>query len=258
MKLEEVLRGGVVNNSLLYAVDSSALLCLLVFHRMDRFNPLRMEVAGRMVVFEGCFFGGGRSDGVTVLLFGRYEDTGRLVRLYLESEFVEYLRDLGDVTDISGQYEAWYKKVEASVQSEASPKWDVRFDYDGQIALRTLHDVPAAFKNVRQSVMHYCQGIKQMISHFIDVSNSLTVATETDLYLGTILFDFTANPSTVTAETRNCFADYAVHYAVLAQGLNRLTEGKFTVLPTVLTYQEVFAAASGYKLDTEVRQYYGL
>lgn len=65
MKLEKVL-GDAVNNGLLYAVDSSALLYLLVFHWIDRFNPLRMEVAGRMVVFEGCLFGGGRSDGMTV------------------------------------------------------------------------------------------------------------------------------------------------------------------------------------------------
>ncbi len=268
---EEVLQGSGDSRKQISSIYSSALLCLLVFYRVDGMNPLQMDLNGRKVVFTDSHFevklpvfNPQAPANVDVVLDGTYEDTGKPVRLYLESKFLEYIRDIGDIDGkknketISPKYTDWYKKVEQGILAEANPKWDIRFVYgDDNISLQTLREVPAGFSNVRSAMKHYCGGIKQMISHFIGVYNSLEEAAGSDVYLGTILFDFTSRPETASAETLNRFEDYAVHYEILAHSLDGLAGGRFTVLPAVLTYQDVLEKATGYKLDDEVKQYYG-
>ena len=264
-KLEEILQGTGNNREQINCIYSSALLCLLVFYRVDKTNPLQMDVNGRKTVFTDSHFeiklpvfNPQAPANMDVVLDGTYEDTGKPVRLYLESKFLEYIQGVCDQKGISKQYEDWYKKVEQGIQAENSPKWDVRFVFDADsISLKTLREIPTEFTNIRPTVKHYCEGIKQIVSHFIGVYKSLETPTDADVYLGTILFDFTSRPETASAETQKLFEDYAIHYETLARSLNGLTDGRFTMLPTVQTYQKVLEEATGYKVDTEVKQYYG-
>lgn len=103
----------------------------------------------------------------------------------------------------------------------------------------------------------YCEGIKQMISHYQGIEKSF-INREGNNYdhilLGEILFDFSQNYDKRIDKGK--FEDYKNMYEQLAKKLNEINDEKrFHVLPNLLTYQEVF---KNFDLDKNVRAFYQL
>lgn len=105
--------------------------------------------------------------------------------------------------------------------------------------------------SIKGRTNHYASGIKQMVSHFMGVSNVTKEYNNYDIYLGTILYRF---PEEVDPNNKK-FNDYTGLYDILAEGLNSISESKFKVIGQCLTYQDVFKS---YDLDSAVRAFYSL
>ena len=99
----------------------------------------------------------------------------------------------------------------------------------------------------------YCQGIKQMISHYLGIQNGFIEGKWKDydhIYLAEILFKF---PEAVDKEHKS-YDSYVGLYKQLARKLNSINSvPKFKMLDTSLTYQDLLR---NFRLDDNVREFY--
>lgn len=230
-------------------LHSSALLCLLCFYGVDNDNLLKMRLNNRNVFFhrssfevKNYFYKGHNPSNIDVKLEGYYEDDKeRIVVLYLESKFSEYLT-LGKYQGISKEV---YKDIYEEIECNIGNSWDLQFSYEGD----TISMGEKGNNN------HYCGGIKQMISHYMGVNN---IDSSDDIYLGEIVFDFENKVDTA----RKKLEDYNELYGSLSSALNKMTDKRQNVfiLPKLLTYQKVFSITENpeYKLDHDVKSLYRL
>ena len=105
---------------------------------------------------------------------------------------------------------------------------------------------------------HYCEGIKQMISHYIGSEKSYELNQENrTIYLGTILFDF----SSLAPYSKNSLEDYKTCYKGLARILNSIANNHkkdIRIIDDAFTYQEFFSKVGEFKLDEDVKEFYKL
>lgn len=105
---------------------------------------------------------------------------------------------------------------------------------------------------------HYCDGIKQMISHYIGSEKSYELNQENrTIYLGTILFDF----SSLAPDSKNSLEDYKTCYKGLALILNSIANNHkkdIRIIDDAFTYQEFFSKVGEFKLDEDVKEFYKL
>lgn len=230
-------------------LHSSALLCLLCFYGINEDNLLKIRLNNRNVLFYTSSFEiknplpkGRNPSNIDVKLKGYYEDDKECsVELYLESKFSEYLT-LGKHSGISKEV---YKDIYGEIECNIGNSWDLQFSYEGD----TISIGEKGNNN------HYCEGIKQMISHYMGVNN---IDSSDDIYLGEIVFDFEDKVDTA----RKKLEDYNELYGSLSSALNGMSDKKQNVfiLPKLLTYQDVFSITENpkYKLDCDVKSFYGL
>lgn len=256
---DAVINGEGDEKRKIHSLRSSSLLGLLTFYKVHSGYSIRLRksINGEMidfifdrVVFEKTnrvFHPSLGLSSVDVALYGTAN--GEQCVLYLESKFTEYLEGK-DMTrkeknhqvsyPISNKYAGYYHQL-----FRAFPGLDCSIEKGG-ISL---------FSNDGKA--HYCDGIKQMISHYIGSKNSDDLFKGLKVYLGTILYDFSSYDCSVDSGGR-VIQDYKSIYLELAKRLNAFGVNGLTVIENAFTYQDIFNQIQGYSLDKSVKEYYQL
>ena len=157
-KYYEAISGNGQELRRISTLHSSSLLALLCFYDVTLDHPL--SFLG--YTFTDSYFEvktavpKSRPSNMDIVLRGKEDNTGRKVVLFLESKFSEYLE--------TGKYEGISSKVYGGTYKELNlfdnPVSPLRFENNG------------AYITISSEKNHYyCGGIKQMISHYIGVSN---------------------------------------------------------------------------------------
>lgn len=228
-------------------MHSSALLSLLFFHAVSESNPLCIQIGGKKYRFTKAVFEvqnkcleGGNPSSIDVMLV----DKKAKVVLLLESKLSEYLT-CGKKKDINIKYKHQYADI-------MQPR-----EICSQI--RLLEENNSLTIQGIDSPSHYCEGIKQMLCHFIGAMNFKESKDEkhkglTDykVLLGTVLLD-------LSSINKKKFDTYKSDYNELAKYLNDLYKD-VTVLDEVITYQDLYkeVKGKGYHISDRIVNYYGL
>lgn len=262
-KYEQAVSGNGQEEQKINRLHSSALLSLLAFYSVSKENPITFELNGKEVVFTNVEFehkngvgkdekGMGHNSNMDIMLYdGDTLDSIKNV-LFLESKFSEYLT-LGQKKDISNTvYGDIYRMLfnQPSVDKLVCERQD-----SGYFLLKT-----------NEKGNHYCEGIKQMISHYMGVLNFVREYKCPNVYLGCILFDFKDSIIDTKVEGAGIshLEDYRRVYSYLCKKLEGLS-GDFAkpenlhVLNECLTYQDVFQMEQNRNvLDKNVKTFYSL
>ena len=231
-------------------LHSSSLVALLCFYSVSEDHPLTMDIDGQTVEFYKSLFeqknligkdaaGKEHNSNMDVVLIGK-NSADESVILFLESKFSEYLAH-GKYDKISFVYDDIYNALTAKGQQPI----------DGLNIVRGTDtwSISAAQGCPQQ----YCQGIKQMISHYLGIKNGFIKdkGKEYDhIYLGEILFKF---PECMDKGHKS-YDSYVGLYKQLARKLNRIySEPKFKMFESSLTYQDLLR---DFELDEMVRKFY--
>ena len=227
-------------------LHSSSLVALLCFYSLSKDSPLTMEIDGGKVEFYKSLFEqknpidkeGQHNSNMDVVLIGKNEADESVI-LFLESKFSEYLTH-GKYGKISSVYDDIYNALIADKQPIDG--LEIKHGEDGW-------SISAAPGHPQQ----YCQGIKQMISHYLGIQNGFIEdkGKEYDhIYLGEILFKF---PEGVDKKHKS-YDSYVGLYKQLARKLNSInSEPKFKMLESSLNYQDLLR---NFGLDDKVRKFY--
>ncbi len=256
---DAVINGEGNEDRKIKSIRSSSLLGLLTFYKVHSAHKLILrkiinnkvfEFLFDQVVFEKTnrvFHPSIGLSSIDVALYGTVN--GKPCVLYLESKFTEYLerKDLlktkrkNKITfPISCKYEDYYRNLFINY-----PGLEWKTDKNG-LELLSNNGTP-----------HYCEGIKQMISHYIGAKNSDDLFKGLKVYLGTILFDFSGYDCNVDKDGE-LIKDYKKLYSELAKRLNIKGGNNITVIEEAFTYQDLFSQTYGYNLDKRVKEYYQL
>ncbi len=227
-------------------MHSSALLALLFFQSVSEDNPLSITINGKEYKFTSVDFeyenkclDGRDSNGVEYrpsCVDVKLTDKEQHVVLFLESKLSEYLHN-GKQTGISMEYHKQYREI--FEKGELIDGLIIK-EEDGTLTLTTT----------KRRCSHYCQGIKQMMCHFIGAMNYKAKHQDEEVLLGTILLDMSS-----IDESR--YKEYCKDYKQLADKLTRLGK-EVKMIGTPLTYQELYNNLKGFKLSDRVVEYYGL
>lgn len=234
-KFDQAKNGDGAKNYNWESPFASATLALLAFYNITEERPLRITLDGHDVEFTESKFEEklpvlGKTDNANldVTLYGKDITTGKPVRCYIESKFTEYHK--GGSCTLSAKYETFYKQI-------FDETIDVDVEYGNEITLSS------------KDGSHYFQGIKQMVSHAIGVSNKAKEdGGDTDIYLASVLY--------YDEDQKAKFDDYAKLYKSLAIRLNAVFGSELRVVPELLTYQGL--VAEGMPIDKGVKDLYKL
>lgn len=263
-KYEQAVSGNGQEEQKINRLHSSALLSLLAFYSVSKESPITFELNGKEVVFTNVKFEHkncvekdkkGPDSNMDIMLYdGDTLDSSKNV-LFLESKFSEYLT-LGQKKDISNTvYGDIYRMLfnQPSVDKLVCERQDSEY-----FLLKT-----------NEKGNHYCEGIKQMISHYMGVLNFVREFREykcPNVYLGCILFDFKDGTIDTKVEGAGIshLEDYRRVYSYLCKKLAELS-GDFAkpenlhILNECLTYQDVFQMEQNRNvLDKNVKTFYSL
>lgn len=262
----EVTSGEGSEKDKINTLHSSSLLGLLSFYKMkEPGSHINIKIGDINFSFDKIIFEKTNKvfspsvglSSIDMALYGTAN--GGSCVLYLESKFSEFLHR-GDCvsSDKAKQYQKYYEVILRDSAIDISHSYD---DKRGKMIVSS------------KSGKHYCEGIKQMVSHYIGALNSED-RVQRDIYLAPIIFDF----SDSGLESAEAFArdgsvkDYVDLYPTLANELNsKYTEldainpknfkrGNKAVIAIdkVLTYQSLFRDIDGIQLDSVVKSYYNL
>lgn len=243
------------------SIRSSSLLGLLAFYKVHSGKRIKLQInidgtivnfVFSEVVFEKTnrvFHPSLGLSSIDIALYGTAN--GEACVLYLESKFTEYLErkdmdvKINDkkevVYPISSKYSSFYKQNIRNI-----PGLSITVEENKGVALKSSDEE-----------QHYCEGIKQMVSHYIGAQNSDDRFKGLKVFLGTILFDFSVYDCNVD-KNRSILDNYSKMYMELAKRLNSLgTEGLY-VFEKPFTYQDFFSNDQEYRLDKAVKEYYQL
>lgn len=228
-------------------LNSSALLALMFFYSINDMKPLYLPVPVNGVVHklkftnvlfekENPVYAANHPSSIDIALYGVDEETAEKVVLFLESKFGEYLT-AGDCA-AGKSYREDYLELETKRMQHSLLK-GIEF---------TCTDIPKV-----SGKSHYCQGIKQMISHYIGAKQSYEANVEQRaVYLGTILFDFGTIENSQTS-----LEQYKKDYAGLSKILNSIEDNtSVKVVDSAFTYQQIFGNNQSFQVDPSVRELY--
>lgn len=236
-------------------LNSSSLVALLCFYNIDSKPLVYTMPDGTKCKFTHSYFecqnnikGGPMPSNIDIVLTGEDVETKKSVIVFLESKFSEYLS--GGKKDISNIYCEIFRnlKIKGLQFIPNNRKWTIKSD---------------------NSPYPYCEGIKQMITHFCGVkdaiqrgyfgrkgSDSYLNNAFSKIYLGEILFEFDFDKKK-GEDSR--LTSYQKIYGPLIEHLESLPnkDSRLTILPAVLTYQQMFSKNRSL-LDENVREFYAL
>lgn len=234
-------------------LNSSALVALMCFYPVNELNPIKITLVANgtnhtlsltelHLEKENPVYSPNRPSSIDIALYGKDVSSGENVVLFLESKFGEYF---GHKNCLAGKsYKEFYSEI-VNIQSKQNPPMDIQFKAD-----ESGVEV--------NGPTHYCDGIKQMISHYIGSEKSYELNQENrTIYLGTILFDF----SSLAPDSKISLEDYKTCYKGLARILNSIANNHkkdIRIIDDAFTYQEFFSKVGEFKLDEDVKEFYKL
>lgn len=261
-----VIHGEGNEKNKINSLRSSSLLSLLTFYKIH--SGYKLEISTKInnetinfifneVVFEKTnrvFHPSVGLSSIDVALYGTAN--GDNCVLYLESKFTEYLeqanmchtvKDGKEKYPISAKYKSAYGKF---MKDHSLITANINIENKGKGIELIAKD---------NDKLHYCEGIKQMISHYIGATNSEDLYKGLKVYLGTILYDF-SKIKTGVDDNCNLISDYKKCYSELAKRLNKDKDKNknLIVLEDPFTYQDFFSNAKNFELDEIVKEYYSL
>ena len=231
-------------------LNSSALVALMCFYPVNDLNPIKITLVADgtnhtlsltelHLEKENPVYTPNRPSSIDIALYGKDVSSGENVVLFLESKFGEYF---GHQNCLAGKS---YKDFYRDIVSEQNLLRDISFKAD---------ESGVEVNGPTQ----YCEGIKQMISHYIGSEKSYELNQENrTIYLGTILFDF----SSLAPDSKNSLEDYKTCYKGLARILNSIANNHkkdIRIIDDAFTYQEFFSKVGEFKLDEDVKEFYKL
>lgn len=230
---EQAVKNHRIEERRIFTLPSSALASLLCFHAVSKSNPISIPVGNETLLFNEIEFehknrciNKAHPSCIDVTL--KNEDTKHI--LFLECKFSEYLHN-GKASDISSQYHSYYKKY-----TKVLPKELVFEGMENASASKTITTSSCRCN-------HYCEGVKQMLSHHIGACNFIKDSdSRYTVYLGSIVFDFSRcgySSMMNLGKMEVKMKDYSCLYQQLAKGLNFITSDVI-MLPTLMTYQNTF------------------
>ena len=274
-------RGNEINN--INTLHSSALLGLLCFYSINKKNPLiidmpfnnekvkfefkRVEFEKTNPVFKNPIV----QSCIDIALYGTAN--GKPAVLYLESKFSEYIDpDDSKSPDKNHRYDIFYNYLEREGHLS---NCGILYEYTKK---KGSDNCKLHIKNINTD-KHYCEGLKQMVSHTIGAVNS--EENRREIYLAPILFDF--GNIFKKADDNKHFSDYCEVYEKFAAGLKQLrdklttsncykdffpdsknteaplvkNQNKLFISDKVLSYQEFFKNTN-FELPQAVKEYYNL
>lgn len=243
---KEAVTGKGHENKRILTMHSSALLSLLFFHAVSKRNPLCIQIDGKRYSFKKAVFEvqnkcieGGTPSNIDVMLV----DYQAKVVLLLESKLSEYL-SCGK-KNISIEYKNQYSDIMR--QRKLSDKIEIK-EENNSLTIQGI-DSPS----------HYCEGLKQMLCHFIGAMNFKVSKddkheglTDYKVLLGTVLLDL----SSINEKKLKTYKEDYKELAVYLNGLHK----DVIMLNEVITYQNLYkeAKGNGYELSEAIVSYYGL
>lgn len=234
-------------------LNSSALVALMCFYPVNELNPIKITLVADGTSHtlsltelhlekENPVYSPNRPSSIDIALYGKDVSSGENVVLFLESKFGEYFRS--ENCRAGKSYKEFYSEI-VNIQSEQNLLRDIYFKAD-----ESGVEV--------NGPTHYCEGIKQMISHYIGSENSYELNQENrTIYLGTILFDF----SSLAQGSEISLEDYKTCYKGVARILNRIANNHkkdIRLIDDAFTYQEFFSKVGEFKLNEDVKEFYKL
>ncbi|MBP5562070.1 MAG: hypothetical protein J6X70_09810 [Muribaculaceae bacterium] len=265
-KFEMAISGDGQEVKRISTLHSSSLAALLLLYSVSESKQLECFLNEKKYTFTDSFFEvktnvkDSHFSNMDVVLVGKNSE-GRDVIFFLESKFSEYF-NTGMCDNISlDAYEKEYEELGLREDNAIQGLYFKRIGKDNKECLQIKSNTPL-----------YCDGIKQMISHYIGVSNFIEQGKNAldpnqeekpffdkldelrnkgaEILLGEVLFDFGNKVSKGKTKLKNYFDIYKA----LATILNAHTS-KLCVLPEVLTYQKLL---EGFELDKKVKDFYQL
>lgn len=253
-------------------LHSSSLAALLLLYSISRNKELICKLENKDYTFHSSYFEvktnvkGKHFSNMDVVLIGKNSDDKDVI-FFLESKFSEYL-NTGMCNNISlDAYKQKYLDLGLINNDKAIPglHFVIGTGKDKQECLQIKSDTP-----------QYCSGIKQMISHYIGVTNYIIEGEKAldpdqkrkpyyeilvnlqksgaEIILGEILFSFDKDVDQINNNGETKLSSYSCIYSELAKILNDKSS-KLHVLSNVLTYQELL---NGFELDDKVKAFYQL
>lgn len=218
-KFNEAISG--LERHKIMTLHSSSLAALLLFHSVSENNPIHFSINGKIVAFTDVRFevkntvdksDSAPNSNVDIVL------SGSGYTLYLESKFSEYLKPQKKEFPCTPYYKEFYERKQLE---EFKKKSGVNIEF--------IKD-----KIVISGSNTYCEGPKQMISHYLGIKTSVNTD-KSHVVLGEILFDF-------GVLSNNKLDSYKSIYAHLKRGLENCAQedGINLVISELITYQEVF------------------
>lgn len=255
-KYTEAISGDGQEWTRITTLHSSSLIALLCFYSISKDNPVKING----YTFDESYFEvktqvyQDSESNMDVVLRGK-DECGQKVVLFLECKFSEYI-STGQYKGISKTaYKVKYENLGLINGSSTIDNVTIDEVEDGLVIL------PKDKKQI------YCGGIKQMLSHYIGVSNYCSnrngalaehqrfVADPNErVLLGEVLFDFGPD---ITGQK---FENYKNAYTSLARIINE-KEGKdgIEMLKEVLTYQDIFVIKNSDVIKEEnIKKFYNL
>ena len=235
----------------------------MFFYNVSEEKPLILEYDKTKFKFTDVLFEfkntviEGRSpSNVDIVLLGKNKNDNKSVMLFLESKFLEYCGDVKEEIKIAKSYSV--DNLGKQIYNEKN----IREIFNNNIDSVKINDIYIKLKKEC-----YIEGIKQMISHYIGISNLLTnknmqklyvflvgksMFDNTEIYLGEILFDFhNMNiddkeddkkdlKNGLKEEFEKYFDNYSGKYENLVEvlkGIEKKKDGnKINLFPNLLTY----------------------
>ena len=263
----EAISGDGHEERRILTLHSSSLLSLLCFYQVSKSCPLRLyPTQGLDFKFTNVRFEKQNKlsyrykriddkiiphdSNMDIMLWeGDYEKPDTV--LFLESKFTEYLSN-GAYGNISTAYKEIFDDL--GLLNDGNEELDMKV-VEGT---NKFNQTCFILKSRKSKYTHsYLGGIKQMISHFMGACTYASEHTNTQVYLGSVVYQFEKKID------KGKFENYKSTYQGIMQALQKLLEKHNTcsnlhLIDNLLTYNEVFSKDSTYKLDEKVAQYYYL
>ena len=253
-------------------LHSSSLAALLLLYSIKD-KTLNCTLNDTKYIFNDCFFEvktnvkGSHFSNMDIVLVGKDSDDKDVI-FFLESKFSEYL-NTGMCNNISiDAYKQKYDKLGLLNQNAIQ-------------GLSFKENTNENCLQIKSETPQYCAGIKQMISHYLGVTNFIEKGAEAldpkqkhmhiykepfdrlselqkngaNIILGEVLFAFDdiVDKKDNNGETK--YSKYTKLYKELAILLENKKNSKLIILPEVITYQELL---KDFKLDKKVQAFYQL
>lgn len=250
-KYKESISGDGQEWKRITTLHSSSLIALLCFYSVSKEHPLKIgDYTYEESFFEvKTFVHDDHKSNMDIVLRGFNTKTNKNAVLFLESKFTEFLTG-GKKDEISiDAYEDEYNKLSLFENTIKNIKFSKNEKY---ICIEP--EKPRKYPI-------YCDGIKQMLSHYIGVRNYVTekyvehenfkYAENEEVILGEIMFDFKGE----VAYSEKKLQNYKNVYSELANKINE-HQSQVRILENVITYQEIFSG--DFIKEKEIKDFYNL